>query len=167
MGKSVSDAFSDDLIASLPVLRRFALSLCKRPDIADDLVQLTAERAFKARDSYDPSTRLDAWLFRILRNAWIDMTRKQSTRGTEIDVVDTPEVISVDGRDVVEAKITLNETEQALEALPEDQRAVLLLVCVEGLSYAEASQALDIPKGTVMSRLARGRAALATQLGIK
>lgn len=167
MGKSVSDAFSDDLIASLPVLRRFALSLCKRADIADDLVQLTAERAFKARDSYDPSTRLDAWLFRILRNAWIDMTRKQSTRGTEIDVVDTPEVISVDGRDVVEAKITLNETEQALEALPEDQRAVLLLVCVEGLSYAEASEALDIPKGTVMSRLARGRAALATQLGIK
>jgi RNA polymerase sigma-70 factor (ECF subfamily) len=167
MDKSVSDAFSDDLIASLPVLRRFALSLCKRPDIADDLVQLTAERAFKARDSYDPSTRLDAWLFRILRNAWIDMTRKQSTRGTEIDVVDTPEVISVDGRDVVEAKITLNETEQALEALPEDQRSVLLLVCVEGLSYAEASQALDIPKGTVMSRLARGRAALATQLGIK
>lgn len=167
MGKSVSDAFSDDLIASLPVLRRFALSLCRRGDVADDLVQLTAERAFKARDSYDPSTRLDAWLFRILRNAWIDMTRKQSTRGTEIDVVDTPEVISVDGRDVVEAKITLNETEQALEALPEDQRAVLLLVCVEGLSYAEASQALDVPKGTVMSRLARGRTALATQLGIK
>lgn len=167
MGKSVSDAFSDDLIASLPVLRRFALSLCKRADVADDLVQLTAERAFKARDSYDPSTRLDAWLFRILRNAWIDMTRKQSTRGTEIDVVDTPEVISVDGRDVVEAKITLNETEQALQALPEDQRAVVLLVCVEGLSYAEASHALDVPKGTVMSRLARGRTALATQLGIK
>ncbi|MFN3169487.1 MAG: RNA polymerase sigma factor [Hyphomicrobiales bacterium] len=163
----MSDAFSDDLIASLPVLRRFALSLCKRADVADDLVQLTAERAFKARDSYDPSTRLDAWLFRILRNAWIDMTRKQSTRGTEIDVVDTPEVISVDGRDVVEAKITLNETEQALQALPEDQRAVVLLVCVEGLSYAEASHALDVPKGTVMSRLARGRTALATQLGIK
>lgn len=163
----MSDSFSDELIASLPVLRRFALSLCKRGDVADDLVQLTAERAFKARASYDPSTRLDAWLFRILRNAWIDMTRKQSTRGTEIDVVDNPEAVSVDGRDVVEAKMALNEAEKALETLPEDQRAVLLLVCVDGLSYAEAAQALEVPKGTIMSRLARGRTALATQLGIK
>lgn len=163
----MSDNFSDDLIASLPVLRRFALSLCKRGDVADDLVQLTAERAFKARESYDPATRLDAWLFRILRNAWIDMTRKQTTRGTEIDVTDNPELISVDGRDVVEAKMALSETEQALASLPEDQRAVLLLVCVEGLSYAEAAETLDVPKGTIMSRLARGRSALAATLGIK
>lgn len=163
----MSDSFSDELIASLPVLRRFALSLCKRGDVADDLVQLTAERAFKARANYDPSTRLDAWLFRILRNAWIDMTRKQSTRGTEIDVVDNPEAVSVDGRTIVESKMALNETEKALQTLPQDQRAVLLLVCVEGLSYAEAAQALEVPKGTVMSRLARGRTALATQLGIK
>lgn len=163
----MSDSFSDKLIASLPVLRRFALSLCKRGDIADDLVQITAERAFKARASYDPDTRLDAWLFRILRNAWIDMTRKQTTRGTEIDVVDNPEAVSVDGRDVVEAKMALNEAEKALKTLPEDQRAVLLLVCVDGLSYAEAAQVLEVPKGTIMSRLARGRTALATQLGIK
>lgn len=163
----MSDSFSDELIASLPVLRRFALSLCKRGDVADDLVQITAERAFKARAGYDPSTRLDAWLFRILRNAWIDMTRKQSTRGTEVDVVDNPESVSVDGRKVVEAKLALNEAEKALDTLPEDQRAVLLLVCVDGLSYAEAAQALDVPKGTVMSRLARGRTALAAQLGIK
>lgn len=163
----MSDSFSDALIASLPVLRRFALSLCKRGDVADDLVQLTAERAFKAQATYDPSTRLDAWLFRILRNAWIDMTRKQSTRGTEIDVVDNPEAISVDGRTIVESKMALNETEKALQTLPQDQRAVLLLVCVEGLSYAEAAEALEVPKGTVMSRLARGRTALATELGIK
>lgn len=163
----MSDSFSDELIASLPVLRRFALSLCKRGDVADDLVQITAERAFKARANYDPDTRLDAWLFRILRNAWIDMTRKQTTRGTEIDVVDNPEAISVDGTAVVESKMALNEAEQALETLPQDQRAVLILVCVEGLSYAEAAQALEVPKGTIMSRLARGRTALATQLGIK
>jgi RNA polymerase sigma-70 factor (ECF subfamily) len=163
----VSDTFSDDLIASLPVLRRFALSLCKRGDLADDLVQITAERAFKSRESYDPATRLDAWLFRILRNAWIDMTRRQKTQGSQIDVVDNPELISIDGRDVVESKISLNETEEALTNLPDDQRAVLLLVCVEGLSYAEAADTLDVPKGTVMSRLARGRVALAKQLGIK
>lgn len=163
----MSDTFSDDLIASLPVLRRFALSLCKRGDLADDLVQITAERAFKSRESYDPATRLDAWLFRILRNTWIDMTRRQKTQGSQIDVVDNPELISVDGRDVVESKISLNETEEALTNLPDDQRAVLLLVCVEGLSYAEAADTLDVPKGTVMSRLARGRVALAKQLGIK
>jgi len=163
----VSDTFSDDLIASLPVLRRFALSLCKRGDLADDLVQITAERAFKSRESYDPATRLDAWLFRILRNAWIDMTRRQKTQGSQIDVVDNPELISIDGRDVVESKISLNETEEALTNLPDDQRAVLLLVCVEGLSYAEAADTLDVPKGTIMSRLARGRVALAKQLGIK
>lgn len=163
----MSDTFSDDLIASLPVLRRFALSLCKRGDLADDLVQITAERAFKSRESYDPATRLDAWLFRILRNAWIDMTRRQKTQGSQIDVVDNPELISIDGRDVVESKISLNETEEALTNLPDDQRAVLLLVCVEGLSYAEAADTLDVPKGTIMSRLARGRVALAKQLGIK
>lgn len=163
----MSDTFSDDLIASLPVLRRFALSLCKREDLADDLVQITAERAFKSRESYDPATRLDAWLFRILRNAWIDMTRRQKTQGSQIDVVDDPELISIDGRDVVESKISLNETEEALTNLPDDQRAVLLLVCVEGLSYAEAADTLDVPNGTVMSRLARGRVALAKQLGIK
>ncbi|WP_375568995.1 RNA polymerase sigma factor [Ahrensia marina] len=163
----MSETFSDDLIASLPVLRRFALSLCKRGDLADDLVQITAERAFKSRDSYDPATRLDAWLFRILRNAWIDMTRRQKTQGSQIDVVDNPELISIDGRDVVESKISLNQTEEALTNLPDDQRAVLLLVCVEGLSYAEAADTLDVPKGTIMSRLARGRVALAKQLGIK
>ncbi len=163
----MSETFSDDLIASLPVLRRFALSLCKRGDLADDLVQITAERAFKSRKSYDPATRLDAWLFCILRNAWIDMTRRQKTQGSQIDVVDNPELISIDGRDVVESKISLNETEEALTNLPDDQRAVLLLVCVEGLSYAETADTLDVPKGTVMSRLARGRVALAKQLGIK
>lgn len=163
----MKDTFTDDLIGHLPALRRFALSLCKRPDVADDLVQLTAERAFKARDSYDEGTRLDAWLFRILRNAWIDMTRKDKTRGTELDVDDTPDAATVDGRTVVEAAMTLNETERALQTLSPDQRDVLLLVCVEGLSYAEASVALDIPKGTVMSRLARGRAALAEKLGLK
>lgn len=163
----MNDTFTDDLIACLPALRRFALSLCKRPDVADDLVQLTAERAFKARASYDEGTRLDAWLFRILRNAWIDMTRKDKTRGTELDIEDAPDAPMVDGRTVVEAKMALNEAERALETLSEDQREVLLLVCVEGLSYAEASAALEIPKGTVMSRLARGRAALAAKLGIK
>ena len=163
----MSDPFTQDLIDLLPNLRRFALSLSKRPDVADDLVQVTAERAFKARDSYDPGTCMDAWLFRILRNAWIDMTRKDKTRGTELDIDETPDAVITDGRKDAETRMELGETARALETLAPEHREILLLVCVEGLSYAEASETLGIPKGTVMSRLARARTALAKKLGIK
>jgi RNA polymerase sigma-70 factor (ECF subfamily) len=162
----MGDHFERDLIAALPGLRRFALSLCRRADVADDLVQTAVERAVASRDRYDPQTRLEPWLFRILRNAWIDMTRRQSTRGSEIDVVDAPEAAIVDGERVTEAVLMLRKTEEALATLPEDQREVLVLVCFEELSYAEAAEVLGIPKGTVMSRLARGRAALAEKMGI-
>jgi len=158
--------FEADLLARLPVLRRFALSLCRNPDTADDLVQITVEKAILGRASFDPATRLDAWLFRILRNAWIDMTRRHRTRGTEIDVGDIPEVATVDGRRLTEARLMLDAAARALESLPVEQREVLILVCYEELSYAEAAQVLGIPVGTVMSRLSRGRIALAEKLGM-
>ena len=162
----MGDHFERDLIAALPGLRRFAVSLCRRADVADDLVQMAVERAVASRDRYDPETRLEPWLFRILRNGWIDMTRRQSTRGNEIDIVDAPEAAVVDGERVTEAVLMLRKTKAALATLPEDQREVLVLVCFEELSYAEAAEVLGIPKGTVMSRLARGRAALAEKMGI-
>jgi RNA polymerase sigma-70 factor, ECF subfamily len=160
------DEFEPDLIAALPKLRRFALSLCRRGDVADDLVQTTVEKALAGRASWDPATRLDPWLFRILRNAWIDLSRRSLTRGTEIDVADTPEAATVDGDRLTEARLMLRETEAALATLPDEQREVILLVCFEELSYAETAEVLGIPKGTVMSRLARGRIALAERLGI-
>ena len=160
------DSFSDDLVALLPNLRRFALSLCRRADMADDLVQITAERAFAARERFDPATRLDAWLFRILRNAWIDETRRAATRGPAVDIADVPEAAVVDGPRETEAHLMLLRTREAMETLPEDQRAVMLLVCVEDLTYREAAEVLDIPIGTVMSRLARARLALAEKGGI-
>ena len=98
------DHFADDLIALLPNLRRYALSLCRNGDTADDLVQTTVERAFVARDRHDPATRLDAWLFRILRNAFIDMTRRTKTRGVSVDIADMPEAATVDGAAVTEAR---------------------------------------------------------------
>lgn len=162
----MADRFEEGLIAALPGLRRFALSLCRRGDVADDLVQTTVERAVASRDRYDPATRIEPWLFRILRNAWIDISRRRATRGTEIDVADAPEAAVVDGTRVNEAVLMLRKTEAALATLPEDQREVILLVCFEELSYAEAAEVLGIPKGTVMSRLARGRLALAEKLGI-
>jgi RNA polymerase sigma-70 factor (ECF subfamily) len=162
----IRDTFERDLVAALPKLRRYALSLCRRGDLADDLVQVTVERALVARDRHDPATRLDPWLFRILRNAWIDMARRTATRGTEIDVHDAPDAAVVDGPRVTENALMLKQTQAALAALSPEQREVIVLVCFEEMSYAEAAEVLGIPAGTVMSRLARGRIALAEKLGI-
>lgn len=162
----MNDSFADDLIALLPNLRRYALSLCRKSDVADDLVQITVERAFGAKNRRDPAGRLDAWLFSILRNAWIDMTRRSKTRGTEVDIDDAHEAATVDGRTVIETRLMLSAAEAAMGELPADQRDVMMLICVEELSYAEAAGVLGIPVGTVMSRLARARSAVATTLGI-
>lgn len=162
----MSDEFAEDIIAFLPNLRRFAISLCRSPDTADDLVQITVERAFAARDQFDPDTRLEAWLFRILRNAWIDMTRRTKTRGTQINIDDAPDASTVDGTKVTETALMLKSARAAIEQLPENQRDVIMLICVEEMSYKEAAEVLDTPVGTVMSRLARARMALAKKLGI-
>ncbi len=163
----MSDRFIEELIALLPNLRRFALSLSRRSDLADDLVQITAERALAARDRFDPATRLDAWLLRILRNAWIDHTRRGAVRGVAVDIDDMPEAATVDGEDIAMNRIALSEAEAAIASLPVDQREVILLVCVEELTYKETAEVLGIPIGTVMSRLARARIAVAQKLGIK
>lgn len=163
----MADRFSQDLIALLPRLRRFALSLCRKGDLADDLVQVTAERAFAARDRFDPATRMDSWCFRILRNAWLDGVRRDQSRGPMVDLDDAPDAGEVDGVAVTESRLMLRAVMAAMDRLPDDQREVLMLVCVEDLSYKEAAAVLDIPLGTVMSRLSRGRLALAAATGIK
>ncbi len=95
------------------------------------------------------------------------MARRTATRGTEIDVAETPEAAIEDGERVTEAVLMLQQTERAMATLPDEQREVLHLVCFEELSYAETAEILGIPKGTVMSRLARARFALSERLGIK
>lgn len=160
-------AFGEALIRLLPNLRRYAISLARRADLADDLVQTTVERAIRASDSFDPSSRLEPWLFRITRNAFIDITRRQRTQGIEVDVFDIPEALADDGSRAVEARLMLRATQEAMRELPTEQAEILHLICVEELSYAEAAQVLDIPKGTVMSRLSRARLALADKLGIR
>lgn len=162
----MSDPFERDLLAALPALRRYALALCRRGDVADDLVQACVERALAARVSFDPAGKLDPWLFRILRNLWLDMRRRTATRGIELDVTETPEASVHDGPRATEALLMLRKTEAAMGRLPEEQREVLHLICFEDMSYAEAAETLGIPRGTVMSRLARARIALAEKLGI-
>lgn len=160
-------AFGEALIRLLPNLRRYALSLSRRADLADDLVQTTVERAIRAAASLDPAARLEPWLFRITRNAFIDLTRRQRTEGVQVDVFDIPEALSHDGDRAIEARLMLQATQDAIRTLPPDQAEILHLICIEELSYAEAAEVLDIPKGTVMSRLSRARLALAERLGIK
>ncbi|MGX0975777.1 RNA polymerase sigma-70 factor (ECF subfamily) [Roseovarius sp. MBR-51] len=162
----MSDKFTEDVVALLPALKRFALSLCRRGDLADDLVQITAERAFRARDRFDTATHLQAWLFRILRNAWIDTLRRDATRGETVDIHESPQPDPIDSAAQTDDRLTLNAVRIAMADLPEDQRMVMHLVCIEGLSYAETAATLDIPQGTVMSRLSRARLALAKAVGI-
>lgn len=165
-GASMQDDFVEGIIAILPNLQRYALSLCRRADLADDLVQLAAEKAFRSRDTYDPSQRLDVWMLRIVRNTWIDEIRRTRTRGTEINVQEKPDILHAPAPHAAEVRLELSATLAAIYALPDAQRDVMILVCVEELTYREAAEILDVPVGTVMSRLARARRALAESLGI-
>lgn len=159
--------FAHDLVALLPRLRRFARALAGAPDRADDLVQSACERALRARDTFQPGTRFDAWMFRILRNVWIDAGRRAGARGGEHAALDeVAEQAGWDGREVVETRLMLARTRDAIAALPPESREVVVLVCVEELSYREAAEVLDIPVGTVMSRLSRARVKLANTLGL-
>lgn len=160
-------AFGDALVRLLPNLKRFGLSLSRRGDIADDLVQITVEKAILNHAGFDGSSRLEPWLFRIMRNAWIDMIRRTRTQGQQVDVFEIPESLPTDSSAQIEARLMLQSVQEAMTTLPDEQREILHLVCIEDMSYAEAAEILDIPKGTVMSRLSRARLALSEKLGIK
>lgn len=150
----------------LPRLRRYALALCKAADIADDLVQVACEKALASpRQTLDIS--FDAWMFRIVRNSWIDRLRRQRTRGEELDITEHAEAGAFDGTALPEHRLVLRKTLEAIGRLPQEQRELLLLVCVEELSYRDAAEILDLPIGTVMSRLARARRKLAEDVGIE
>ena len=160
----MSDELKAEMIRLLPRLRAFARSLAGAADVADDLVQQTCEKALRNLAGYTPGTRMDAWLFRILRNAWIDGHRaRRPTAQIEAVEAVTP-LVGEDGRQVTEARLYLAQVRRAMAGLSEEHRVVLMLICVEGLRYREAALALGMPEGTVMSRLARARIALAAAL---
>ena len=161
-----SDRVQDQLVAFLPNLRRFAIALCRSREIADDLVQMACERALANEHRFEAGTRFDAWMFRILRNLWIDDIRKRKTAGPQEDIDERHDIAGVSGEREMEARLTLNSVAEAIGELADDQREVLLLVCVEELSYRDAAEVLAVPIGTVMSRLARARKNLAEATGI-
>lgn len=156
-------AFENEMLALLPRLRRFARALARDAADADDLCQITVEKALLARGSWQPGTRLDSWMYRIMRNAWIDTARARS-RASET-FVDAEAGAGIGGDGGAEARVALGEVEAAMRRLPDDQREAVALVLVEGLAYKEAAEVLDIPMGTLTSRLVRGRQALMLDLG--
>jgi RNA polymerase sigma-70 factor (ECF subfamily) len=159
-------SFSSDLVALLPRLRRFARALVGHPDRADDLVQDAVERALRAEAQFIAGTRLDSWVFRILRNAWLDGHRRRAARGGEHEDLDAAlDVAGSDGRKVSAFRDDLMDAERAMLRLPSEQREALVLTAIEGLTFAEAAEVLGVPAGTVMSRSARGRIALAEAMG--
>lgn len=161
-----ADDVGKQLLAMLPVLRRFALSLTRSADKADDLVQSACERALSSADRYEPGTRFDAWMFRIMRNLWIDRLRREKVAGPMDDIDDQSDIVGVSGEQVIEARSTMSNVSDAIAALPDEQREVLMLTCVEDIPYREVADMLGIPIGTVMSRLARARRRLAEATGI-
>ncbi|MEQ9814444.1 MAG: RNA polymerase sigma factor [Azospirillaceae bacterium] len=156
------DAFRRQLIDLLPRLRRFAYGLTRSLAEADDLVQSACLRALEKRRQWQAGTRLDSWLFRIVQNLWIDGRRRLRHR-EEVDPDSLP-LGDPSAHRTAEARLTLGAVERLILALPVEQRAVLMLATVEGMSYAETAAILGIPQGTVMSRLSRARLALAAAL---
>lgn len=156
-------AFLDEIEACVPALRRYARALTRDADRADDLVQDCIERAIRKRALWKPTGPLRAWLFRILLNLYRNELRSARRRGEHVPVdmlVVEPAVAPAQP-----GRIALAEMSRAIETLGREQREALLLVVLEGLSYAEAADALEIPMGTLMSRLGRARAALRIATG--
>jgi RNA polymerase sigma-70 factor (ECF subfamily) len=159
------DTVRRDVVALLPRLRRFALSLTGNATDADDLVQDAVERGLRNLHRWQPGTRLDSWMFRLTQNIWIDAVRARKVRkATSLDS-DEAVVVSVDGARAMETRLAFTATAAAMAKLPEEQRVAVALVLVDGMPYRDAAEVLGVPIGTLTSRLFRARAALAQALG--
>lgn len=149
----------EKLLELVPALRRFAYSLSNSVHDADDLLQNTVERLLSRPMPEDAS--LEKWAYTVCRNLWIDECRSRKVRAAVSFEPDLHDVVSIEGEKDMVLRIELEQINAAMRELPEDQHMVLSMVAVQGLSYKEVAEALQIPQGTVMSRLARARARLA------
>ncbi|WP_245805944.1 RNA polymerase sigma factor [Erythrobacter donghaensis] len=145
-------------------MRRFAIGLAGSAADGDDLCQMTIERALSRRDQWQEGTRLDSWMYRIMRNIFIDERRASTRRGETF--VDEEAGLGVGADGGQEAGVELALVDRAMARLPADQREAVLLVMVEGYSYKEAAAIVGCPVGTLNSRLVRGRDALMALLEV-
>ena len=165
MDRSV--AFNRELVSLLARLRRFAHALSRNAADADDLTQATIERALRSRSQWREGTRLDSWAYRIMRNLWIDTARARARRQKiEAPAEDAMEV-AAGPADAMDSALELSRMMAAMERLPDEQREVVALILIEGFGYRETAEMLDIPMGTVASRLVRGRSALLELVGVE
>lgn len=152
-------ALRSQMVALIPRLRRFALGLTRNGPEADDVVQMALERAISKINQFQPGTRLDSWMFRIVKTTWLDDRRRMARRPAESND-EAVNGFAGDSLPQTDALDLRADIARALGALSDDQRAVVLLVLVEGQSYDEASEILGVPAGTIMSRLSRARTVL-------
>lgn len=157
----MTEGLKEEIAALVPRLRRFAHALCGDRDEGDDLVQTACLKALTRLDPYRPGTRLDSWMSRIVHTGFLDEVRRRGRRATAPDAEAVGRA-SDDGRAAAgqDHRLQLDRVRAAMAALPRDQRAVLALVAIEGCTYHEAAETLEVLVGTVMSRLARARARL-------
>ncbi len=151
----------DALVASVPELRAFALSLARNPATADDLVQDTVLKAWSKLDHFTPGTSMRAWLFTILRNSYYSMQRKGRRETADVDGAFAARLSQAPDHD---GRLALRDFAGAFAQLPDDQREVLILIGASGFSYEEAAQTCGCAIGTIKSRANRGRARLAEML---
>jgi RNA polymerase sigma-70 factor (ECF subfamily) len=156
-------AIRDQMLATVPSLRAFALSLCGNIDRGDDLVQETLVRAFTYIDSFEPGTNMAAWLFTILRNQFRDENRK---RQREVEDADGRYAETLISHPEQSGRIEFEEFRTALTKLPSEQREALILVGASGYSYDDAAAICGCPAGTIKSRVNRARIHLAKLLAI-
>jgi RNA polymerase sigma-70 factor (ECF subfamily) len=154
------DVLRNQMVGLLPRLRRFAMGLARDSYRADDLVQAACERALERLDQLEEGTRLDSWLYRIVYTRWIDTVRRRKTRSAKLVLLSEENKSATPGADSGERLDVALDLQNALNALPEEHLAAIILICVEGYSYAEAASVLEVPAGTVASRVARARTAL-------
>ena len=154
--------FQDGILEARASLRRFALSLTRNPDRADDLVQDTILRALNKRSFFEPGTNLSAWLFTILRNSFFSEHRK---RGHEVADSDGDHAARLTVAPEQMDRLNLQDLQDALMKIDPDQRRALLLVSAQGLSYEEAALACRTPVGTIKSRVNRARIRLIDLMG--
>lgn len=150
-------ALHAEIATLLPRLRRFARTITYHREDGDDLVQVALERALARSEQWEAGTRLDSWMFRIMKNAWIDEVRGRIRRDKLFAPEEAGEHV---GDNFAEAHQQRMAIQKAISLLSEDHRMVIGLVLVDGLPYKEAADVLEIPVGTLMSRLSRAREAL-------
>ena len=157
--------FGRQIEQEIPKLRRYARALTRDATRADDLVQSCLTRALAKSHLWQPGTDLRAWLFTILHNQHVNDVRRGVREGSAVPIDD--DVLSLTVPAAQHASLELRDLDRAMAQLAEEQRQVLLLVGLEGMQYEEAAMVLQIPVGTIRSRLSRGRAELRRLLGMK